>query len=129
LVRKETGDKTNSFEILMILGLVEISITMAAPMASPQEIVERDAAEALANDYWERIVMRALDVRQESPDSLTSSSSPLRVPSHHDSHDFHHQHTPSPSSLVTALKLNSIVFTGVKSPPLLLGAWAQSRSR
>jgi len=52
---------------------------MAAPMASPQEIVERDAAEALANDYWERIVMRALDVRQESPDSLSSSSSPLRV--------------------------------------------------
>jgi hypothetical protein len=52
---------------------------MAAPMASPQEIVEKDAAEALANDYWERIVMRALDVRQESPDSLSSSSSPLRV--------------------------------------------------
>jgi hypothetical protein len=56
----------------------------AAPaVASPQELVEREAAEALASDFWERIVSHALDVRLEtssSSSSLSSSSgSPLRV--------------------------------------------------
>jgi hypothetical protein len=99
---------------------------MAAPMASPQEIVERDAAEALANDYWERIVMRALDVRQESPDSLTSSSSPLRV---HPLIMILMIFTIITHLLLIPCDGLEFVFTVVKSPSLLLGAWAHSRSR